>query len=607
MGAIHFVIYDIKNPPKNLDFITDFAKSKHRGPNSTTVSRDFTQNLSKIDINMVKYTLSKREIQEYKQYAFISGFHRMSINDLSISGNQPFESPPMHKIYEYPELKSQPKRTLLCNGEIYNYDELKKSENFTDKDLTSNCDIEILLPMYQKYGLEDTLKKINGDYSFILTENLNTYILKNINIYAVRDIFGTKPLYMVKNQNKTFYMFVSELKSIPVHMLYDKDYIVKEVPPGSYWSFNNSIIKKSNVDFIRYSDWNYYKTLDNCTVNSTDPETLSSVYSKIREILTKSVIERYNLSNQPVGILLSGGFDSSIILSILVNYLISIKHDFLSSPIYTFTIGDKNNIDIQNGLKIVEYLEEKHNIDIKQHLVTIDDIKEKYLDKLNDLVYKIETFDTDSLKQAVPFIYLFDYIKKHTNVKVLLCGEGLDELCGYNKLFKKTDAYCQEKSVKLIKYLSKFNLGRIDKLAGYYGLEVRYPFLNRDFVEYILQIHPSLKGPQVYNYSRKTIEKYIIRKAFDIEVNNHKYLHQDTLWKPMQISSKSIKYIESKEYNTIIENMYTDTFYNNYIIKIQDFVKPETKEQMHFQILYNKYFPFTFDLIPMYYCKLLPN
>ena len=251
MGAIYFVIYDIKNPPKNLDFITDFAKSKHRGPNSTTLTRDFTQNLSRIDTNMVKYTLSKREILEYKQYAFVSGFHRMSINDLTVSGDQPFESPPMHKIHEYPELKTQPKRTLLCNGEIYNYEELKESENFTDKHLTSNCDIEILLP-------------------FILTENLNTYILKNINIYAVRDIFGTKPLYMVKNQNKSFYMFVSELKSIPPNMLHDKDYIIKEVPPGTYWSFNNSVIKKSNIDFIRYSDWNYYKSLDTCIINSKE-------------------------------------------------------------------------------------------------------------------------------------------------------------------------------------------------------------------------------------------------------------------------------------------------------------------------------------------------
>ena len=176
---------------------------------------------------------------------------------------------------------------------------------------------------------------------------------------------------MVKNQNKSFYMFVSELKSIPPNMLHDKDYIIKEVPPCTYWSFNNSVIKKSNIDFIRYSDWNYYKSLDTCIINSKDPETLSNVYSKIRELLTKSVIERYNLSNQPVGILLSGGFDSSIILSILVNYLVSINHDFLQNPIYTFTIGDKNNTE----LKIIQYLEEKYNIDIKQHIITIHDIK----------------------------------------------------------------------------------------------------------------------------------------------------------------------------------------------------------------------------------------
>jgi len=600
MGAIYFVIYDIKNPPKNLDFISQFTKSKHRGQDSTNIVTDINPSLSKIDQHIIKYTLSKKEILEYKQFSFISGFHRMKINDLSLSANQPFESPPYHKISEYPDLKSQPKRTLLCNGEIYNYNELKGQENFNDKHLVSDCDVEILLPMYDKYGLEDTLKKINGDYSFILTENLNTFILKNINIFAVRDIFGSKPLYMVENKNISFYMFVSELKSIPIQMFTDNNYTIKEVPPGTYWSFQNSVIKKSNVDFIRYSDWNFYKNLDNCKFHSKDPENLSNIYSNIRNMLTSSVIERYSLSNQPVGILMSGGFDSSIILSILINYLVSINHNFLEHPIYTFTIGDKNNLDVQNALKTIEYLEQQHNIDIKQHIVTLNDLKHTYLDNMNELVYKIETYDVNSLKQSLPYIYLFNYIQKYTNVKILLTGEGLDELCGYQQLFKKSDNYYQEKSLKLIKYLSKFNLSNIDKLSGHYGLEVRHPFLNRDFVEYILQIHPLLKRPQIFNYSRKTIEKYIIRKAFDTEINNTKYLNDETLWRPLQCISKSIK---NTDYLENIDNMYSDTFFNNYINRIEH-NKPKTKEQMHFQIIYNKYFPHTYDLLPLYYSEL---
>jgi asparagine synthase (glutamine-hydrolysing) len=603
MGAIYFVIYDIKNPPKNFNF-SDFTKSKHRGPSSSNFVTDTTQSLSQIDKNKINYTLSKKEILEYKQFIFLSGYHRLSINDLSVSGNQPFESPILHKIYEYPELINKTKKTLLCNGEIYNYNEIKNEENFTDKDLSSNCDVEILLPMFEKYGLEEMLKKINGDFSFVLTENLDSYLLKNINIFAVRDIFGTKPLYMVKNPKISFYMFVTELKSIPIQFLTDSNYTIKEVPPGTYWSFNNSVINKSNIDFIRYSDWNYYKDLNNCKITETDPDTLSNVYSKIRELLTKSVIDRYNLSNQPVGILMSGGFDSSIILSILIKYLISIGHNFEEYPVYTFTIGDKNNTDVQNSLKIIEYLEKKHNIDIKQHVITIQDIKENQLNILNNLVFQIETYDVDSLKKGIPFAYLFDYIKKYTNVKILLSGEGLDELCGYNKLFKKTDCYFQEKSVKFIKHLSKFNLGRIDKLSGNYGLEVRYPFLDRDFVEYVLQIHPKLKSPQIYSYSRKTIEKYIIRKAFDVELDEIKYLNNETLWRSLQCPSKSIKYITSSDYLNIIENDYTDFFFNEYIKNCKNFIIPKTKEEMHFQIVYNKHFPFTSDLLPDYYYNL---
>lgn len=602
MGAICFVIYDIKNPPKNINF-NDFIKSKHRGPDSSTYVSESTQNLSHVDKNLITYTLSKREILEYKQFIFISGYHRLSINDLSVSGNQPFENPIMHKVYEYPELRSKPKRTLLCNGEIYNYNSLKETEKFTDKDLGSNCDVEILLPMYDKHGLEETLKKVDGDYSFILTENLNTYQLKNINIYAVRDIFGTKPLYMIKNSKISFYMFVTELKSIPVQLLLDKDYIVKEVPPGTYWSFNNSIIKKSNNDFIRYSDWNFYKDINNCKLISTDPDTLSSIYSKIRELLTNSVIKRYNLSNKPVGLLVSGGFDSSIILSILIKYLKSINHNFVDYPIHTFTLSD-NNSELQSTLKNIEYLEKKHDINIKQHIISIQSIKENYFDILNNLVFQIETYDIDSLKKSVPFLYLFDYIKKSTNIKILLNGEGLDELCGYNKLFKKSENYYQEKSVKLIKYLSKFNLARIDKLAGYYGLEVRYPFLDREFVEYILQIHPKLKSPQIYNYSRKTIEKYLIRKAFDVEIDEIKYLNQETLWKPLQCPTKSVKLFNSSEYLKSIDNIYSDAYFNNYLLNLKNSNIPKSKEEMHFQIVYNKHFPETLDLLPTYYYNL---
>jgi asparagine synthase (glutamine-hydrolysing) len=604
MGAIYFIIYDIKNPPPNSDFLKNFTNSKHRGPNDTTIVTESTSNLTKIDQNLVKYTLNKKDILEYKQFTFISGFHRMSINDVSIAGNQPFESPLLYKMSQYPELRSKPKRTLLCNGEIYNYESLKSQENFTDKDLSSDCDVEILLPMYDKYGLDDMLKKIDGDYSFILTENINTFVLKSINIFAVRDIFGTKPLYMIKNPKNSFYMFVSEIKSIPREMLINKNYIIKEVPPGTYWSFNNSIINKSNEDFIRYSDWNYYKDINNCKITSTDPETLSSVYSKIRQLLTTSVVEKYNLSNKPVGVLMSGGFDSSIILSILIKYLVSINHDFLINPINTFTIGDKSSNEIENTLKTIEFLEIQHNIKIKKHIITIQDINDNYLNIMNDLVFKIESYDVDSLKQSLPFVYLFDYIKKNTNVKILLSGEGLDELCGYHKLFK-TDCFFQEKSVKLIKYMSKFNLARIDKLAGFYSLEIRHPFLNKFFVEYILEIHPKLKTPQIYNYSRKTIEKYIVRKAFDTEINDIKYLNQESLWKPLQSPSKSLKYIDFNIYKESINKLYSDVFFNNYIINSKNELIPKTKEEMHFQIIYNNHFPSTLNLLPVYYSNLL--
>ena len=597
-----FCIYDVKNPPKNMDFLKSFSVNNNRGPDSTILINESSQNISRINPELLKCNLSKKEIAQYKQYAFVSGFHRLAINDLSPNGAQPFEDPIMFQLSNFPELRNRPKRTLLCNGEIYNYNELKKTEDFNKKDLQSDCDVEIILPLYIKYGLEETLRKINGDYSFVLTENLNTYILRDTNIYVVRDIFGTKPLYMVKNLNKSFYFFTSELKAVPFDFLKDPNYLIQEVPAGTYWSFQNSIINNNNNEFIRYSDWNYYNDIKKCDIEETDPDTLSSVYSNIRNLLTNSVINRFSLSNKPVGVLLSGGFDSSIILSILLKYLKSINHDFNANPIHTFTIGDKNNTDVQNSLKIVDYFQKKYDISLNQHIIGVhnSNYDNSFLNIIDDIIKKIETIDPETIRDSIPFYYLFDYIKTHTNVKVLLSGEGLDELCGNNKLFKSTDENFQKSSVKLIKYMNKFNLLKIDKLSGYYGLEIRHPFLDRDFVEYILKIHPKLKRPQIYNYSRKTIEKYIIRKAFDTEIDGIKYLNSEVLWRSLQSSQKCFKFI-SNDYTNLFNVKISDQEFNNYLIKCNndpDYFKliPKNKEDMYYMMTFENIYPKTLSI-----------
>lgn len=613
MGAISLIFYNMKNPPINIDFSRSFLRMRNRGEDDTQIGSDSTPTLSTFNLNQISSHLSRREISEYRPITFQYGYHRLSINDASLDGSQPFEDPIRHKMLRYPELRSRPKRKLLCNGEIFNYHELRSQFNFSDRDLQSSSDVEIILPMYidafsrtgdSTLALVDVLNKINGDYSFILMENTNSFSLKDINIFVARDPLGTKPMYMVKyvpskpesNQTDIFYMFVTEIKGIPLHILNDPEYIVQEVPPGTFWSYKNSIVDKSKDDFIQYYDFKIYKSLDICTINTADPDTISELYNNIKEFLTKSIIDRYELTEKSIGLLLSGGFDSCIMLSILIKHLVN-KYNY-SFPLHVFTIGDVTNSDVIDAKKHVEHLEMEYGIDIHHHIVQIQDMN-LVKEDLTNIIVKLETYDKITVQKAIPMWFLLKYIKQFTDIRVLLSGEGLDELCGYDELFKLTDTDFQNKSVELLQNLSKYDLLRSDKLAGSFGLEIRYPFLDMKFIEYMLHVHPMLKRPQMSGYSNNPVEKYIIRKAFDTDSTIH--IDKSLLWshhKDIRSSFDDLT-IFLKNY---FDKIYSDLDVTNYRdISLPFSLLPKTKEELHYKRIFETYYPDTSHVLPTYW------
>lgn len=619
MGAISFILYNMTKPPINIDFSKCFVKMKRRGEDDTQVIIETSPNITNLNISQISNYLSKRQISEYRPLTFQYGYHRLSINDISLDGSQPFEDPISHKLLKYPELRSRPKRKLLCNGEIYNYKDLVETNSFNDRDLQSNSDVEVILPLYIKntellkdstLALEQCLKNLNGDYSFVLTENVTSFNLTQVNIFAVRDILGSKPLYMVKYTPKTtspnpddiFYMFVSEIKGIPLNLLNDPEYIITEVPPGTYWSYKNSIIDKNKDEFIRYYDFNKYKDLNTCTINTAAPETISKLYNNVQEILTKSIQYRYELSEHRVGLLLSGGFDSCIITSILVKYLVE-KYNY-SDTLHVFTVGDHNNKDVINAKQHVELLEKTYNIDINHHIVQINDFN-LITNEINNIIIQMETFDRVSIQKAIPMYFLLKYIKTYTDIKVLLSGEGLDELCGHYQLFTLSDTEFQEKSIQLLQNLYKFDLLRNDKIAGSFGLEIRYPFLDTSFIEYILTIHPSLKRPQMSGYSKTPIEKYIIRKSFDTA--NDVIIDKNILWNHRQDIRYSLDNLKqqltnfyNEKYNDLDLFNYTQSLSTNTII-------PTTKEEMHYKKIFDMYYPNTSNILTSYWKSIWDN
>lgn len=570
MGCLYLLIHK-KGANIDLNFTSSFMNVKSRGADHTSLHVEHTIDIYTLGPQM-NTLLTRDQIASYEQYTFTYGFHRMAINDLSTNAIQPFEDPIPSHVRNNQHLRSRPSRKLMCTGEIYNYQQLKQENNFGLMDLQSSSDVEIILPMYIKYGLESTIKQLKGEFSFIITENLSTYDLQAINVFIVRDTFGTRPVYMIKRND--FVLFVSELKSVPKHILQDN--VVQEVPPGCYWSFQNYLNKQN--EFVSYSDLYMYKQIENCTIVSAEPKVIESTYQKLKEILQAAVVSCYELSDVPVGVLFSGGFNSGIVLSVLVKYLVEVgKLDNL----HVFTLGELGSKDITSAQTCITFLETLYNVSIHFHIVTLDSIHEKMLlDKVEQSIERIETYDASVVRSGMLFSFLFQYISKKTDTKVLLTGYGLNELCGYQELWHMDDKLFQAKSVELLENMYMYHLLVFDKLAISYGLETRHPLLDMDFVKFILTIHPKLKKPQTYSITKPAIEKYIIRKSFD----NKKFLPNETLWKP---HSKAT--ISFPAFPNIVENYfvkkYSDFQFNNYKNSLRTSLStvPRTKEEMFYR------------------------
>lgn len=615
MGGFQFIIHT-SDTNINIDMIKAFMTMKHRGPddsNYTVMSTDNLNNLNTLQQQTVQLSLTKDEIRTYKQYNFVFAHHRLCINDMSYNASQPFEDPIVSKLTMYPDLRNRPDRRLLCNGEIYNYTDLKESNEFTDKDLSSNCDVEIILPLYIKDGIQETLNNINGEYSFILTENIKTFKLKYTNVYAVRDYLGMRPLYYVKNNDMSLCLFCSEIKSLPLYILNNSSYNITHVPPGTYWSFQESIMHK-NDKFIEYYSLDKYKTLDICSNNSTQPDALFDIYKNIQDKITKSIIDRISSSDQKVGILLSGGFDSSLMLSIVVKHFVELGHNFNNDPLHVFTIGDQlagDDLDCEKSVNIVTFLEKKYNIDIHHHIINVNQMTVINSD-IDDIIYHLESYEPETVRESLPFYYLLNYIKTKTDIKVLLTGDGLDELGGYENFNELTDEEFQEKSIKLLQNMYKFDLLRTDRLSNMFSLEVRHPYLDKNFIEYVLTLHPKLRRPGYYTSGKPPISKYIFRKAFETSVYGTELMSEDCIWREHQCLCNSLTNFElrlTNYLNAIISDEEFNTYLNSLLNEININMKtiPKNKEEMYYRKIFRKFFPNRDYLVDMFWDDLWKN
>ena len=468
-------------------------KCQHRGPDNT---KDITY-----------------DINDFKLFFM---FHRLAINGLSELGDQPI---------------NKKNCVVICNGEIYNYKDLIFKHNLDRELLNGHSDCEVIIDMYLKFGIVDTIKNLDGVFSFILFD-----FNKNL-LFIGHDPIGVRSLYWFNDNDLGF---ASEMKCLT-----ELSKNIKMFPPGTYAEYN-LINKKLNM--TSYYDFIYP------TIN--DDETL--VRNNLRLKLCKAVNKRL-MSEQPIGCLLSGGFDSSLITALTVKEIGQIK---------TFSIGLPDSPDIIAAKKVADYLKTDHTSIILS--------EDEMLKGIDDTIKQIESYDITTIRASTPMFLLSKYIKNNTNIKVIFSGEGADETSGSYLYFHNApnaDEF-KEETIRLVKENQYFDILRADKTTAGAGLEIRVPFYDKEFVNYYMSVNPKFK------MVREGFEKYLLRKAFENE------LPEEIVWRRKDGFSDGVSKKSKPWYETI--NEYTTSNFN-------------MNEKDYYKFIFDKYYKDYDNAIPHFW------
>ena len=449
------------------------------------------------------------------------GFNRLSIMDLSSKGNQPF-------VYK--------DCVLVCNGEIYNYPILKK-ELENEYTFKSGSDCEVLIPLYDKYGIEILCKFLDAEFAMVL------YDVKEKKIMAARDPMGIRPMFYGYSKTSGDICFASEAKSL-ISLCDD----IMPFPPGHYYLDGR---------FICFNDLS-----DPKTINTDDLDTIAI---NLKTKLENAVKKRF-MSDAPIGYLLSGGLDSSLVCAIAAR--------LNSKPIRTFAIGmETDPIDLKYARQVADFLGTEHTEVIMN--------KEDILTNLKEVIFHLETYDITTIRASMGMYLLCKYIHEHTDIKVIMTGEVSDELFGYKYTDFAPNAFeFQNEAKKRIKELYMYDVLRADRCISAHALEGRVPFADIDFVDYAMSIDPA-KKMNTYNKG-----KYLLRKAF----KDQGYLPDEILFREKAAFSDAVGHSMVDYLKEYAESIYSD---DDVIAakKKYPFATPFTKESLLYRDIFESFYP----------------
>ena len=443
---------------------------------------------------------------------------------------------------------------LTVNGEIYNHKGIREIILQDRYDFTTDSDCEVILHLYRELGTK-FLNMLDGVFCFALYDSLEN------NFLVARDPIGVNPLYYAVDKDGGV-CFASELKAIRE---WSKEVEIKIFPPGHFMT--------NDLVLHRYYNprWMLKEEIPQYNLDVSEVE----ICKKIREGLTKSVEKRL-MTDVPYGVLLSGGLDSSLISSIASKLVKEGTNKNWGSQLHSFSIGLEGAPDLLFARKVADHLQTIHH---EFHFTV-----EEGIDAIRDVIHHLETYDVTTIRASTPMFLLSRKIKA-MGIKMVLSGEGADEIYGGYLYFHKSpsDEIFHLECCKRVKNLHYFDCLRANKSTMAWGLEVRVPFLDKEFLNRSMPIRPSQKMDK--------IEKYILRKAFDPSMNEGEvYLPEDVLWRQKEQFSDGVGY---NWIDSLVRDCDEKVINEEFLNAANKFPHntPKTKEAFYYRTIFTDYYP----------------
>lgn len=499
------------------------------------------------------------------------GFHRLAINGLTASGDQPFNM-----------LGCE----LICNGEIYNHTNLIEKYGFSR---VSDSDCEVIIHLYRLFNGDicATLRELDGVFSLVLIDRERELV------HVARDPFGVRSLYIgSSSEYERDISVASEMKA-----LQHCDH-VEQFPGGCYMTVSKVTPANNQSKFDTqlqsyYQDlhvdetqevpyiYNFGTALLGEDVNAS-PEVLETRACVLLRNLFELAVCKRLMSERPVGCLLSGGLDSSIVTALVVKFMAHAQAQAQQSPIVdTYAIGLEGSVDLKWARRVSEYLGTRH------HEVCLTE--QQFLDAIDATIYQIESYDTTTVRASVGNYLVSKYIYDNTDNVVIFCGDMSDEIFGSYRGFTKapSDHEFARENGRMVRDVRCFDLLRSDKSISGAGLEARVPFADKTFLEFVMSLPPWMK--RFGEGADYAVEKHLLRKAFG------SLLPEDVMWRRKEAFSDGVSGHE-RTWVQIIKEYVDQRVSDTEVSLANDLQKfkhnaPYDKESYYYRTVFERHFP----------------